>query len=221
EDDWYQLALTAEGSLGFADLLVTGSFFTRETVYEADATSYQFAFNQLGDYIEYSTPYYDTTVYDFGGDPQAFAFNNEKEDRYTFEARLSTPADSTSRWNGIVGFFYNREEGHTIFYSGNEPVDNSPAFVYLNYLAAYYDPDFPCRAPPAGGSWFTGDYGSTIGRMALFGGIGFEVTDNFSRTVGGRFFCLALDRTLRLGARCPLGTEPDCSTDFCFAGAVG
>ena len=36
----------------------------------------------------------------FGGDPQAFAFNNENEDRWTFEARLSTPSDSTSRWSG-------------------------------------------------------------------------------------------------------------------------
>ena len=216
EDEWYQVALTAEGSLGFADLLVTGSFFTRETVYEADATSYQFAFNQLSDYFG---PYY--SVYDFGGDPRAFAFNNENEDRYTFEARLSTPADSTSRWNGIVGFFYNREEGHTIFYSGNEQFDNSPAFVYLNYLAAYYDPDFPVPAPPSGGNWFTGVYDSTIEQMALFGEIGFGVTDNFNITVGGRFFDLELDRTLKQGALFPLGTEPDCSTDFCFADAVG
>ena len=119
------MALTAEGSLGFADLLLTGSFFTRETLYEADATSYHFAFNQLADYIDANTPG-DTTIYDFGGDPQGFAFNNEKEDRYTFEARLSTPADSTSRWNGIVGLFYNREEGHTLFYAGNHQFDGSP-----------------------------------------------------------------------------------------------
>jgi iron complex outermembrane recepter protein len=221
EDDWYQLALTAEGSLGFADLMVTGSFFTRETVYEADATSYHFGFNQLGENIDYLNTYYDTTIYDFGGDPQGFAFNNEKEDRWTFETRLSTPADSTSRWNGIVGFFYNREEGHTIFYAGNEQFDGSPAFAYLNYLAAYYDPSFPVPAAPSGGNWFTGVYDSTIEQTAFFGEVGFEVTENFNITVGGRFFNLDLDRTLKQGALFQLGNEPDCSVDFCFADAVG
>jgi iron complex outermembrane recepter protein len=221
DDEWHQLALTAEGSLGFADLMVTGSFFSRETVYEADATSYQFAFNQLADQIDLYNTYYDTTIYDFGGDPQAFAFNNEKEDRWTFEARLSTPAESTSRWNGIVGFFYNREEGHTIFYSGNEQFDGSPAFAYLNYLAYYYDPSFPVPAPPSGGNWFTGVYDSTIEQTAFFGEVGFEVTENFNITVGGRFFDLELDRTLKQGALFQLGTEPDCEVDLCFADAVG
>ena len=221
DDEWYQLALTAEGSLGFADLMMTGSFFSRETVYEADATSYQFAFNQLGDRIDFYNIYYDTTIYDFGGDPQAFAFNNENEDRWTFEARLSTPADSTSRWNGIVGFFYNREEGHTIFYSGNQQFDGSPAFYYLNALAYYYDPNFSVPSPPSGGNWFTGVYDSTIEQTAFFGEVGFEVTENFNITVGGRFFDLELDRTLKQGALFPLGTEPDCSVDFCFADAVG
>ena len=218
DDDWYQLALTAEGSLGFADLLVTGSFFSRETLYEADATSYQFAFNQLAEYFQAKYgPYY--IAYDFGGDPQAFAFNNEKEDRWTFEARLSTPSESTSRWSGIVGFFYNREEGHTLFYSGNTDFDTSPAFVYLNYLAYYYDPSFPLPAPPSGGNWFTGVYDSTIEQTAIFGEVGFEVTENFNITVGGRFFDIELDRTLKQGSLFQLGTEPTCGVDFCFGGA--
>ena len=219
-DEWYQLALTAEGSLGFADLLVTGSFFSRETTYEADATSYQFAFNQLAEYnqAKYGPDY---IAYDFGGDPQAFSFNNENEDRWTFEARLSTPSDSTSRWNGIVGFFYNREEGHTIFYAGNTDFDTSPAFAYLNYLAYSYDPTFPLPAPPSGGNWFTGVYDSTIEQTAIFGEVGFEITDNFNITVGGRFFDIDLDRILKQGALFPLGEEPDCGTDFCFADAVG
>lgn len=215
-DEWYQLAVTAEGSLGFADLMVTGSFFDRETIYEADATSYQFAFNQLSDY--YGPNY---TAYDFGGDPQAFAFNGSEADRWTFEARLSTPSESTSRWNGIVGVFYNRIERHTLFYSGNTDFDTSPAFAYLNYLAYYYDPSFPLPAPPSGGNWFTGVYDSTLQQSAVFGEVGFEVTDNFNITAGGRFFDIDTDRTLQQGALFPLGTEPDCSVDLCFADAIG
>ena len=216
DDKWYQLALTVEGSLGFADVVFTGSVFSRDTIYEADATTYQFAFNQLSDYWG---PYY--TAYDFGGDPQAFAYNHEETDLSTFELRISTPKDSDSRWNGILGFFYNRDDGHTLFYSGNTAFDTSPAFTYLNYLAAYYDPAFPVPAPPSGGNWFTGVYDSTLEQSAVFGEVGFEVTDNFNITLGGRWFHIQLDRTLKQGALFPLGTEPDCGVDFCFADAVG
>ncbi len=220
-DEWYQLGLTAEGSLGFADFVVAAAYFNRKTVYEADATAYQFAFQLVGDYLEYATPYYETTAYDFGGDPRAFAFNGEDTERWSFEARLSTPADSDSRWSGIVGVFYNREEGHALFYSGNTDFDTSPAFAYLNYLAYTYDPSFPLPAPPSGGNWFTGVYDSTFEQVAVFGEIGFELTDNFNITLGGRFFDLNVDRTLRQGSLFPLGTEPDCSVDFCIADAVG
>ncbi|HEX2138240.1 MAG TPA: TonB-dependent receptor [Woeseiaceae bacterium] len=221
-DEWYQLGLSAEGSLGFADFVITGAYFDRETIYEADATSYQFGFNLLNAAFQAYYAYYDITVYDFGGDPQgAFAFNNENSDHWSIEARLSTPADSTSRWSGIVGLFHNREEGHTLFFSGNADFDTSPAFTYLNYLASYYDPTFPVPAPASGGNWFTGVYDGSFEQTAVFGEVGFEVTDNFNITVGGRFFDIQLDRTLKQGALFPVGTEPDCDVDFCFADAVG
>ena len=220
-DEWYQLGVSAEGSLGFADFVITGSYFNRETVYEADATSYQFGFNQLNELFQAYYAYYDITIYDFGGDPQAFAFNNEKSDRWSIEARLSTPADSTSRWSGIVGVFYNREDGHTLFYSGNDQFDGSPAFSYINYVAYYYDPSFPVPAPPSGGNWFTGVYDGTFEQKALFGEVEFEVTDAFNITVGGRFYDIEVDRTLKQSSLHPLGTEPDCEVDFCWADAVG
>jgi iron complex outermembrane recepter protein len=212
DDEWYQLSLTAEGNLGWADLTFTGSVFSRETIYEADATSYQFAFNQL-------YPYY--AIYDFGGDPQAFAYNREETDLMTFELRLSTPAESSSRWSGLVGLFYNRDDGHTLFYAGNTDFDGSPAFMYINYYAYFNDPTFPLPAPPSGGNWFTGVYDSTLEQSALFGEVGFEVTDNFNITVGGRFFDIKLDRTLKQSSLNPLGTEPDCAVDFCWTDAVG
>ena len=56
---------------------------------------------------------------------------------------------------------------------------------------------------------------------AVFGEVGFEVTDDFNITVGGRFFDIESERTLKQGALFPLGTEPDCDVDFCFADAVG
>lgn len=220
-DEWYQLGLSAEGSLGFADLVVTGAFFTREVNYQADGTTYHFAFDQLGQAIDASYLYYDTIIYDFGGDPHGLVTNDEEDDRWSFEARLSTPADAPSRWNGIVGVFYNREENHSLFVAQIEDFESTPAFAYLNYLAYSYDPSFPIPAPSSGGNWFTGVYDSTIEQKALFGEVGFEVTDDFKITVGGRFFDIDADRTLIQGALFPVGTEPDCSVDFCIADDEG
>ncbi|HET6630592.1 MAG TPA: TonB-dependent receptor [Woeseiaceae bacterium] len=220
-DEWYQLGLSAEGSLGFADFVVAGAYFNRETVYEADATAYHFAFNLLNAAFQAYYAYYDITIYDFGGDPRGTAFNGEDTERWSIEARLSTPADSDSRWSGIVGVFYNREEGHALFYADIDNFDNTPAFAYLNYLAQTYDPNFPIPAPPSGGNWFTGVYDGTLEQTAVFGEVGFELTDNFNITLGGRFFDIQLDRTLKQGALFPVGTEPDCDVDFCLANAVG
>lgn len=198
-DKWYQVALTAEGSLGFADLMVTGSYFNRNTRYDADATAYQFAFQQVGDYLAYAyagTPYFQNGIYDFGGDPQAFAYDDGKDERWTFEARLSTPADSTSRWSGLIGVFYNKIKGETLFASGNADFANSPAFSYLNYLAYYYNGQF-VDGPT--NNWFFGVYDSQIEQSAIFGEVTFEVTDRFSVTAGGRWFDVDTDRTLIQG----------------------
>ncbi len=46
DDEWYQLALTLNAGLPFGDLVVSGSYFDRDFRYEADATDYEFAFNQ-------------------------------------------------------------------------------------------------------------------------------------------------------------------------------
>ena len=70
DDKWYQLALTLNAGLPFGDLVVSGSYFDRDFRYEADATDYEFAFNQNA--INYDSP-----VYDFGGDPRGFATNHE------------------------------------------------------------------------------------------------------------------------------------------------
>ena len=46
DDQWYQAALTLNASMGFADLVFAASYFDRKFAYEADATDYEFQFNQ-------------------------------------------------------------------------------------------------------------------------------------------------------------------------------
>lgn len=203
-EEWYQLALTGEGSLGFADLMVTGAYFDRETKYNADSTAYMQGFQQIGDYIR---AYYNSyaTIYDWGGDPRGYASDHGHTNRWTFESRLSTPADLDSKWAGIVGVFYNKSKEDPTIFRGNVEGqgDNcgpayaaqpgcSGAFAYLSYLHYYYLGSFE----RASDNWWHGVYESELTQKALFGEVSYSFTENFTMTLGGRFFDVESDRNL-------------------------
>ena len=230
DEEWYQIGLTLEGKLGFADTLLHASYFNRDFRYDADGTDYQFAFNQLFD-----DAYYD--VYNFGGDPQnGFAINDIENERWTVEARLSTPTDTGSKWFGLVGLFYNRTEETSLFASGNDSLAGSPGFYYLAYNVyfnnpAYIDydgtipnPDFnPDSAslnglPPGSwegnSNWFFGTYDETIDQFAIFGEMSFDFTENFTITAGGRWFRVDREFHLVQGGLQQNGIEPDYASDF-------
>ena len=213
EEDWQQYALTVQRSFDKFDVTVTGSVFEKDFEYNADATDYQFVFNQLGDYVDSQYPYYDLTFYDFGGDPRAFAFDLNDEKRTTFEARLAS-SDSGSRWGGVVGLFYNKTDAFALFTSGNESFAGSPAFYYLAYNA--YNLSLNGLPPGSWGptdNWFFGVYDTRITQKAVFGEVTFDVTDRFSITAGGRWFDVDRDVELFQGAL-QQGAFPSRQTDF-------
>ena len=234
-EEWYQIGLTLEGKLGFADALLHGSYFNRDFRYDADGTDYQFAFNQKGQQLN-ADSYYDLTIYDFGGDPQnGFAFNDINSERWTVEARLSTPIDSGSKWFGLVGLFYNRTEAQSLFASGNDSFASSPGFYYIAYNVyfnnpVYIDyegtlnPDFnpnggslnglPPNSWEANNNWFFGTYDETIEQFAIFGEMSFDFTENFTITAGGRWFRVDREFHLVQGALQQEGIEPNYDTDF-------
>jgi outer membrane receptor protein involved in Fe transport len=201
-DEWYQLALTVEGDLGFANWTTSASFMNRNTRYDADSTAYLFA---------WQVKYPDYDIYDFGGDPKAFSNDDGEVDRWTFETRLATPSDSSSRWSGLLGFFYNKAESETIFranvegYSdscaggiaaADQSEDCSRAWVYLSYVRYFYLGTFPDNPND---NWWHGAYEDTLEEIAVFGEVTFDVTENFSITAGGRWFDVEADRTLQNG----------------------
>ena len=177
DDKWYQLGLTINAGLPFADLVVSGSYFDRDFRYEADATDYEFAFNQ-------NAIYYDTPIYDFGGDPRGFATNHEKTHISTVEARLSSRTDSGSRWAWIAGAFYSKETGKTEFDSYVRGYENTPSFEYFDAYeqALTGNPLAPTER------WFLGRYDTELDQKAVFGELSFDVTDHFKITAGGRWF---------------------------------
>lgn len=222
DEQWYQIGLNMEAKLGWADAVVTGSYFNRDFTYDADAVDYQFfSFQELFDHTIYA-------IYDFGGDtPGAYAQTNTDTDSVSFEARLSTPADSDSKWRGIIGVFYNKSDNFTFFQSGNSTLARAtpvPAFTYLNYLAYYirYDVNAPLHNPnqafPLGPTtnWYWATYDNTLEQTAIFGELNFDFTENFTITAGGRWYRVEEDRHTQIGSLMQ-GDFPDITTDLVFA----
>jgi len=178
-DKWYQLALTLNASTSFGDLILSASYFDRDFRYEADATDYEFTFQQSFDNAIYPAYY---VLYDFGGDPRGFATNDEQTEITTFEARLQSRADSESRWAWLVGAFYSEEKGHTEFDSFIRGYADTPSFYYFQYYNAYDALIAPTDR------WFLGRYDTELEQVAVFGELSFDVTENFTITAGGRYF---------------------------------
>jgi iron complex outermembrane receptor protein len=185
-DKWYQLALTVEGNLGWADVMATGSYMQRKTRYEVDSTAYAFVYAQDNSYTY--------GFYDFGERPH-FSNDDDKSTTKNFEARIATPGDSDSRWAGIVGFFHSKSEDHTVFTAngigladGCTTQNASDCAAYnskrQSYLHYYYYGTFG----DVSDNWWTGDYMTDTRSTALFGEVSFDITDNFSITAGGRWF---------------------------------
>lgn len=177
-DKWYQLALTVNAALPFADATVTTSYFDRDFRYQADATAYEFAFNQNAIATGYA-------VYDFGGDPRGFARNHERPHILNFEARLASKPDS-GRWGWIGGVFYSDEKSKTDFDSFVEGYGQTPSFEYFNNIEVNYLSGNPLDA--TNDTWFLGRYDTELKQKAVFGELSFDLTDNFKITAGGRYF---------------------------------
>jgi iron complex outermembrane receptor protein len=176
DDKWYQLGLTVNAALPAGDAVFSASYFNRDFRYEADATDYEFAFNQNATY--------DSPAYDFGGDPRGFATNHEETEITTFEARLASKADSTSRWGWLVGTFYSMERGETAFDSNVRGYGDTPSFAYFND----YEVSLTNNTLTPTDTWFSGRYDTELDQIAVFGEVNFDVTENFTITAGGRWF---------------------------------
>jgi outer membrane receptor protein involved in Fe transport len=191
-DDWSQIGLTLNGDVGFADAVVSLSYFERDFRYEADNTTYEYGFNL-------ASIYYGTLAYDFGGDPRGIAFDHRQDDRTTLEARLSSRADSGSRWSWIAGLFYSEEDGHTDFDALIRGYTQTNSFAYYSYyhMNLTGSPLDPTEV------WFIGRYDTALKEGAIFGELSYDFTEHFAITAGGRWF--QYDEDFRLRQQQPPG----------------
>ncbi len=199
-DEWYQAALTLKGNLGFAELTSTSSLFSRDIAYDFDNTAYIARFQDQNQYL--ATSYYGVTInpdfcaapYYYGG----YAFlcsydtattrgqmvNRQTVRAFTHETRLtSTNEDSRFQW--LVGAFYNRNRGKFAFELNqfDRPASPSVQNMHVAYLGF--------AAP--GVTAFASNSNTLTKEIAVFGEATFEVTDKLEVTGGARWLEYEID----------------------------
>jgi hypothetical protein len=93
-DEWHQTSLVIEGDLGFAQLVSATSYYDRDVFYAHDTQSYAAYFNYVYGF------YY--VAYDFGDDTIGYLTNEESNESFTQEIRLT---GSSERTNWTAGIF--------------------------------------------------------------------------------------------------------------------
>ena len=89
--------------------------------------------------------------------------------------------------------------------------ENTPAFAYFSYYEHNFTTAIRSRQPT---TWFLGVYDPELEQQAVFGELGFDVTENFTITAGGRWFdydrrstCTRNRRPASAAARCSTPTS--------------
>ncbi|MFK8021622.1 MAG: TonB-dependent receptor [Pseudomonadales bacterium] len=176
DDEWSQISLIIEADLGFAQLVSASSYFDREVFYQTDTQSYAAYFHYaLGIYAGYAT-------YNLGVDPIGGQTNDQQNDRFTQEIRLSASTDTIS-WT--AGLFYQEADERWDFISFLDGYRDSPAFAAWS---GYY----PDIAPTDG--WWLSTQISTRTDKAVFGELDWSLTDKLDLLLGGRWYDVEVDR---------------------------
>lgn len=192
-DDWQQASLSLTGDLGFAELSLTATDYDREIQYEWDNTAYD-------QWRSATTPFplYDT---DYLGGTQ---FNDQVQERESYEVRLTST--SGSRWEWMIGGFYEDTFDRWFFGVETPGLSQTTSFdaaQYYAYVARYYygyDVQYP--VPPTD-IFFQNTFIKSIKQTAVFGELSYNVTDQWSVTVGARWF--EFERDEFDGFEIPLG----------------
>ena len=183
-DEWVQTSVVIEGDLGFAQLVSATSYYDRDMFYTNDTQSYAAYFHySLGRYAGYAT-------YDFGMDPTGYLINDQQNESFTQEIRLS---GSSELLDWTLGGFWQESEETWDFYSYVDDYRNSPAFAAWSY---YYPGIAPTDA------WWNSFQGTDRTDKAIFGEMDIVlIEDRLTALLGGRWY--EVDRELTYGVERP------------------
>ncbi len=181
DDEWYTASATLKGDLGFAELSLTGSYFNRDINYEFDDTNYsQWRTVRWGTYYAL----YDT------GTLHAVTFNYQNQNRWAYEARLTSQGDSKLNW--MAGAFFEDvydwwEYGDRLT-KGNS--QSTVAWAEANRVSCEDIADPAVSACPLVPTdrYYYNKYRNEVQQLAFFGEVGYDLTDKWSITGGARWF---------------------------------
>ena len=179
DDDWNQVSLNIKGNLGFAELSATGSYFDRNIYYEWDNALYE----------HWRTVYYGAyyPLYDTGTEIGQI-FNDQKQNRATYEVRLTSLGESRFQW--MTGAFFERVYDWWDYGDQEPGLMNTPAWAAAQYYCTYYANlgyDVTCPLPPTT-KYYDNIFDKVIKQKALFGELTYALTDRWSVTGGARWF---------------------------------
>ena len=178
DDDWYQASVNIKGDLGFAELSFTASYFDRDIAYEWDNVAYEnwrtAHYTATGYYQLWVTDYHDSTI-----------FNDQKQNRWAYEARLTSQGDSRFQW--MAGAFYEDVYDYWDYGTRVEDLPSTTAWGVAQSYAYYYGyyTHYPLTETD---DWYADVFDKTVRQKAVFGEVTYELTDRWSVTGGARWF---------------------------------
>ena len=195
-DDFDNYNWTLTGRVSDLELLYTGAYTDRKTDQFVDYTDYLF----VGQYLPYYICDYSVTYPGAGGPagtcqaPGIFVKSETKTTVQTHEFRVSTNAEDRVR--ATVGAFYSEmdlREINSFTYPGSESA------IAANGVVGF-GPNFSAEPSSAKdkGQWpegviFRNDVKRTDEQMAAFASVDFDITDQFTATLGTRYYDVQVD----------------------------
>ena len=185
EDEWYQLGLTIEGSIGNFDVSYAASYLNREVDGSFDYSDYSYWYDTA-----YTTGYYADLHFANSGDRAApnqffpdagtrvmggaYFTNDDGYKKTSHELRISSPQDNRVR--GLVGLFYQNQKHD---FQQHWKVDG---------LADSMEPNQDNPNPRFDSTVYLNSLDREDTDEAVFASLSYDITDDLELTVGTRFF---------------------------------
>jgi iron complex outermembrane recepter protein len=161
KDEFAQLGLTIEGKIANLDLTYAGGYLLRDDETESDYSDYSYFYDVLYGSV-FTNPMGDPI------DPSQYIQGKDRYRRWSHEVRIATPLDN--RWRFIGGLFAQRQQHG----------------IQQRYIIDGLDNGLEVGGWPDT-IWLTQQ--TRVDRdQALFGEFSYDFNDQFTATVGGRFF---------------------------------
>ncbi len=197
KDTFDNYSWTLEGRIAELEVVYTGAFTERDTDQFVDYTDYLF----VGQYIPYYVCDYSVSYPGAGGPsgtcqaPNLFVQSQTQTEVQTHEIRFST--DQSSQLRATFGAYYSDlelREVNSFTYPGSEHA------IAADGVSVGFGPNYSAQGASvkntglwAEGVIFRNDVLRTDEQIAAFGELSYDISDQFSTTIGARWYDVEVD----------------------------